>query len=43
MNNETKNIKKLIVTQTLELDCGKKINNFPLAYETYGNLNKKKK
>ncbi len=42
MNIETKNIKKLIITQTLELDCGKKIKDFPLAYETYGNLNKNK-
>ena len=42
MNNETKNLKKLIITQALELDCGKTIKDFPLAYETYGNLNKNK-
>ena len=42
MNSETKNIKKLIVKQSLELDCGKIIKNFPLAYETYGDLNKSK-
>ena len=42
MNSETKNIKKLIVKQSLELDCGKTIRDFPLAYETYGNLNKNK-
>ena len=42
MNKETKNIKKLIVKQSLELDCGKTIKNFPLAYETYGTLNKSK-
>ena len=42
MNKETKNIKKLIVNQSLELDCGKTIKNFPLAYETYGTLNKSK-
>ena len=42
MNFETKNIKKLIVKQSLELDCGKIIKNFPLAYETYGTLNKDK-
>jgi len=42
MNKEIKNIKKLIVNQSLELDCGKVINNFPLAYETYGTLNKSK-
>ena len=43
MNSETKNIKKIIVKQSLELDCGKIIKNFPLAYETYGALNKKQK
>jgi len=42
MNSETKNIKKLIIEQSLELDCGKIIKNFPLAYETYGALNKSK-
>jgi len=42
MNSETKNMKKLIIEQSLELDCGKIIKNFPLAYETYGTLNEKK-
>ena len=42
MNSENKNIKKLIIDQTLELDCGKTIKDFPLAYETYGTLNKDK-
>ena len=42
MNSELKNIKKIIVNQSLELDCGKIIKNFPLAYETYGTLNKNK-
>ena len=42
MNKETKNIKKLIVNQSLDLDCGRTIKNFPLAYETYGTLNKGK-
>jgi len=42
MNKEIKNIKKLIVNQSLELDCGKIIKNFPVAYETYGTLNKSK-
>ena len=42
MNNDTKYIKRLIVNEALDLDCGKKINNFPLAYETYGILNKNK-
>jgi len=42
MNKEVKNIKKLIVNQSLELDCGKTIKDFPIAYETYGALNKVK-
>jgi len=42
MNRDTKNIKKLIIDQSLELDCGKTIKDFPLAYETYGTLNKNK-
>ena len=42
MNSGTKNIKKLIINQSLELDCGKTIKDFPLAYETYGSLNKSK-
>ena len=36
------NIKKIIVKKPLKLDCGKTIENYPLAYETYGTLNKKK-
>ena len=36
------NIKKIIVKKPLKLDCGQTINNFPLAYETYGKLNDKK-
>jgi len=42
MNSELKNIKKIIISQSFELDCGKVIKNFPLAYETYGTLNKNK-
>ena len=34
--------KDIIIEKTLKLDCGKEISNFPLAYETYGNLNEKK-
>ena len=37
-----KNIKKIIVKKPLTLDCGKIINNYPIAYETYGTLNEKK-
>ena len=40
--NTKKNIKKIIVEKPLKLDCGKTIDNYPLAYETYGALNKKK-
>jgi homoserine O-acetyltransferase/O-succinyltransferase len=36
------NIKKIIVDNPLKLDCGKTINNFSVAYETYGVLNAKK-
>ena len=35
-------MKNIIIDKTLKLDCGKEISNFPLAYETYGNLNEKK-
>ena len=42
MNRKLDNIKKIKVTKPLKLDCGKTINNFPLAYETYGKLNKEK-
>ena len=41
MNTEN-NVKTLIVKKPLKLDCGKTINEFPIAYETYGSLNKKK-
>jgi homoserine O-acetyltransferase len=39
MNYKTENIKQLIVKKALKLDCGLTIDNFPLAYETYGELN----
>ena len=42
MNRKLENIKKHIVSKPLKLDCGKTINNFPLAYETYGKLNENK-
>ena len=32
-------MKSIVIKQPLKLDCGKEISNFPLAYETYGNLN----
>ena len=40
--NDKKNIKKIIIKKPLTLDCGKIINNYPIAYETYGTLNEKK-
>ena len=36
------NIKTIIIEKSLKLDCGQTINNFPLAFETYGSLNEKK-
>ena len=42
MNRKTEDINKIIVKKPLKLDCGKTINNFPLAYETYGKLNANK-
>ncbi len=41
MKKEDK-IKSIIIKKPLLLDCGNTINNFPLAYETYGKLNEKK-
>ena len=40
--NIKKNIKTLVISKPLKLDCGKTIKDFPLAYETYGTLNDKK-
>tara|TARA_B100000941_G_scaffold262767_1_gene215737 strand:+ start:369 stop:1502 length:1134 start_codon:yes stop_codon:yes gene_type:complete len=40
--SKTYNLKTYIVKDILKLDCGKKISNFPIAYETYGILNEKK-
>jgi len=40
--NTKKNIKKIIIKKPLTLDCGKIINNYPIAYETYGILNEKR-
>ena len=40
--NKIDNLKNYIVKDTLKLDCGKEISNFPIAYETYGELNSKK-
>ena len=43
MNYKIENIKQITVTKSLKLDCGQTIKNFPIAYETYGKLNEKKK
>ena len=40
--NIKENIKTLIIEKPLKLDCGQTINNFPLAYETFGTLNENK-
>ena len=40
--NIKENIKTLIVKKPLKLDCGQIINNYPLAFETYGSLNENK-
>ena len=40
--NKNLNTKKILIEKPLKLDCGQTINNFPLAYETYGDLNDKK-
>ena len=40
--SEKEKIKTLLVKKPLKLDCGQTINDFPLAYETYGKLNDKK-
>ena len=42
MNSKLKDIKKIEISSPLRLDCGKTINNFPLAFETYGTLSKNK-
>jgi homoserine O-acetyltransferase/O-succinyltransferase len=42
MNYKTENIKTLTISESIKLDCGKIIKDFPLAYETYGTLNKNK-
>ena len=42
MNYKSENLKQLIVKRPLKLECGQTINNFPLAYETYGKLSENK-
>ena len=40
--NKNLDKKKIIISNPLKLDCGKEINNYPIAYETYGKLNSEK-
>jgi homoserine O-acetyltransferase len=40
--NIKENIKTLIIKKPLKLDCGQIINDYPLAYETYGSLSENK-
>ena len=42
MNRKIEDIKKISVSSPLKLDCGKTVNDFPLAYETYWKLNQNK-
>ena len=42
MNRKIEDIKIISVSKPLALDCGKTVNDFPLAYETYGKLNENK-
>ena len=42
MNYKIDNIKQINISNSLALDCGQTIKNFPIAYETYGELNKNK-
>ena len=42
MNKKIEDIKKINVSKPLKLDCGKTVKDFPLAYETYGELSKNK-
>ena len=41
-NYQIGNILKLANKTELSLDCGKKVSNFNIAYQTYGKLNKDK-
>ena len=35
-------INKIVISKPLKLDCGETISEYPLAFETFGELNKKK-
>tara|TARA_Y100001970_G_C14169591_1_gene823362 strand:+ start:64 stop:1173 length:1110 start_codon:yes stop_codon:yes gene_type:complete len=40
--NKIEKVKTIVVEKPLKLDCGETISNFPIAYETYGELNENK-
>jgi homoserine O-acetyltransferase/O-succinyltransferase len=42
MDYKTENMKQIIINKPLMLDCGQTIKDFPIAYETYGELNQKR-
>jgi homoserine O-acetyltransferase len=42
MDYKTESTKKIIIDKPLKLDCGQTIKDFPIAYETFGQLNEKK-
>ena len=42
MEYKTENTKQIVITKPIKLDCGQTISDFPIAYETYGELNEKK-
>jgi homoserine O-acetyltransferase len=42
MEHKTENTKQIVITKPIKLDCGQTIKDFPIAYETYGELNEKK-
>ena len=42
MDYKIENTKQIVITKPLKLDCGQTIKDFPIAYETYGELNEKK-
>ena len=43
MDYKIESTKKIIINKPLKLDCGQTIKDFPVAYETFGKLNEKKK
>ncbi|MDA9092031.1 homoserine O-acetyltransferase [Pelagibacteraceae bacterium] len=42
MNYKIENTKQITIKKPLKLDCGRTIKDFPVAYQTFGELNKKK-